>query len=179
MAGVREAERIQRLVADAHVLRGPEATAADVAARLADHPFFHFIGTARLHEGVPQLEFAFGAEDGLNWRHLPQNLVADGVLAYLSACETAGDGRVFESEGWTIAASFQAAGYRHVIGLLGRPTDEDAMRIAVHVYELLVDPDGRIHPEHAARALHTALQEALAASPFRALAPPGVVHLGP
>ncbi|RSO09111.1 hypothetical protein DMH26_01905 [Streptomyces sp. WAC 05379] len=178
-AGVREAERIQRLVADAQVLRGPQATAANVAARLADRPFFHFIGTARLHEGVPQLQFAFDAEDGLNWRHLPQNLVADGALAYLSACGTAGGDRATESEGWTIAASFQAAGYRHVIGLLGRPTDEAAMRIAVHVYELLVDADGRLRPEHSARALHTALQEALAASPFRASTPPGVVHLGP
>ncbi|MFE5816191.1 CHAT domain-containing protein [Streptomyces sp. NPDC056479] len=178
-AGLREAEQIQRLVAGGQVLRGTEATVANVASRLADHPFFHFTGHARLHGGVPQLQFAFGAEEGLDWRHLPQNLVADGALAYLSACETAGDDRGFESGGWTIAASFQAAGFRHVIGMLGRVTDETAMRIAVHVYELLVDPEGRIRPEHSARALHTALQEALAASPFQALTSASVVHLGP
>lgn len=50
-----------------------------------------------------------------------------------------------------------------MIGMLGRVMDEAAMRIAVHVYELLVDSDGRIRPEHSARALHTALQEELAA----------------
>lgn len=98
-AGVREAEGIQRLVANGHVLRGPQATVANVASRLADHPFFHYIGNVRLHEGVPQLRFAFDPEEGLNWRHLPQNLVADGALAYLSACETAGADRGFANGG--------------------------------------------------------------------------------
>jgi hypothetical protein len=176
LAGAREVDWIKRLLPDGQVLRGPHSTAANVAARLPDHPFFHFTGHARLHEGVPQLEFAEG--EGLSWRHLPQDLVADGALAYLSACETAGDDRGFESGRWTIAASFQAAGYRHVIGMLGEVTDQAATRIAVRVYELLVDSDGRLRPERSARALHTALQEALVASPL-ALACANAVHLGP
>ncbi|MDH6214835.1 CHAT domain-containing protein [Streptomyces pseudovenezuelae] len=175
--GRREVDQILRLVPDAHLLRGPEATVANVAAGLADFPFFHFTGHGHLYEGIPQLHL--GGDEWLNWRHLPQNLVADGALAYLSACETAGDDRGFESGGWTIAASFQSAGYRHVIGMLGEVTDEAATRIAVHVYELLVDSGGRLRPEHSARALHTALQESLAASSFYALTSASVVHLGP
>ncbi|MGW3917288.1 CHAT domain-containing protein, partial [Streptomyces sp. NPDC005070] len=178
-AGHREARTVQRLVADSQVLRGSEATVANVAARLADYPFFHFTGHASLHEGTPRLRFAFDTEEGLDSRHLPRNLVADGALAYLSACETAADNRGFESGGWTLAASFQAAGYRHVIAMLGMVSDVAAMRIAVQVYELLGDSDGVLRPERSPRALHTALQETLAASDFTSLAPANVVHLGP
>ncbi|WP_105971621.1 CHAT domain-containing protein [Streptomyces geranii] len=175
--GATEVDVIQGIVPDAHVLRGPEATVSNVAMRLADYSFFHFTGHAHLQHGVPQLQFAAG--EGLDWRHLPQNLLADGALAYLAACETAGDDRGFESGGWTIAASFQAAGYRHVIGVLGMITDRESTRIAVQVYELLVDSVGRLRPENAARALHTATQQALATSHPRSLASANVVHLGP
>lgn len=179
-AGVMEAARIQRLVAaGGHVLRGPEATAANVAARLADHPFFHFIGRAGVHEGVPRLQFESGTDRSLDWRHLPPNLVADGALAYLSAYGTAGDERGSEGGGWTIAASFQTAGYRHVIGTLGTVADAAALRIATDVYELLIDGDGRLRPEHAALALHTVLEEAFTASAREALGFAGVIHLGP
>ncbi|WP_177001265.1 CHAT domain-containing protein [Streptomyces sp. cf386] len=129
-----------------------------------------------MFEDCPRL--LFGTEE-LTWRHLPRDLVADGALAYLSAARTAGDGREYESGGRTLAAAFQSAGFRHVIAALGQLGDAVAERTAVSVYRALSDADGRLHPEHAARALHRALQEVRSSSRRESLAFASLVHLGP
>ncbi|MFF3871942.1 CHAT domain-containing protein [Streptomyces sp. NPDC001978] len=170
-----EAPWMLRFAPEALVLRGAEATAANVASALADHPFFHFTGHARIHNGVAELQLG---DEALTSRDLSMSVVVNGALAYLSACGTAGDGYSPES-GWTLAASLQAAGYRHVIAVLGQISDRAASRLAAAVYESLLDATGRLRPEHSARALHRALQKMRATSPQDALACAGAVHLGP
>ncbi|MCX4763656.1 hypothetical protein OG562_22365 [Streptomyces sp. NBC_01275] len=163
--GAREIDAIHRLLPHARVLRGTQAAGANVAAHLADHPFFHFVGRARLHEGVPQLGFG---TDG-----------ADGALAYLSVRESNGGDQGFESDGWTLATAFQTAGFDHVIGLPGWSADAAVHDFAHSVYVLLLGPDGRLRPEGSARALHQVVRTWIAHSAEHALAFAAVVHLGP
>ncbi|MEU6918968.1 CHAT domain-containing protein [Streptomyces olindensis] len=175
--GQREIEAIGVRVPHVRVLRGERATGADVAARLGEHPCFHFIGRAGLHNGVPHLRF--GAEGALDRPRLGLRPDGDGSLAYLSVRETEGSDLILENDGWALATCFQAAGYDHVIGLPVWFTDRDAADLAEAVYERLQAPDGRLHPERSAHALHDVLRLALAESPDRALAFAAVVHLGP
>ncbi|MEV1065244.1 hypothetical protein [Streptomyces sp. NPDC050263] len=175
--GTREIAGIHRLVPQASILRGAQATGANVTARLADHPFFHFVGRTRLQDGVPQLRFS--ADDGLGEQRLALRSGTAGALAYLSIRETDGGDRDFESDGWTVAGSFQAAGFNHVIGLPGWGADAAAADLAEIVYTLLLAPDGLVRPERSAHALHRAVRAAIADSSDQGLALATVVHLGP
>ncbi|MFB7287806.1 CHAT domain-containing protein [Actinacidiphila glaucinigra] len=171
-SGAREVDRISRLVPFAQILRGSETNLERVIAQLAEHQFVHFAGHLALQDGIPLLHLESKRPGG---RHLSPDLIPDGALAYLTSCETAGD----TSGGWTVAASFQSAGYRHVIATLGQLKDEAAMRVATSFYTLLQDSSGQLRPEHAAHALHGALQEARTANPRALLTYAAVVHLGP
>lgn len=174
--GQREIEAIRRRVPHVRVLRGTQATGANVAARLTEHSFFHFVGRSRLHLGVPQLRF--GAEDGHDQPRLPLRPV-DGALAYLSIRETANSDPVIDSDAWALATCFQAAGFDHVIGMPVWSADAAAEDLARAVYDRLLAPDGRLHPERSAHALHHVLRTMIAESPGRTLAFEAVVHLGP
>ncbi|MFF5983928.1 hypothetical protein ACFY78_34320 [Streptomyces olindensis] len=175
--GQREIEAIGRSVPYPEIMRGERATGANVAARLGEYPCFHFIGRAGLHQGVPHLRF--GAEGALDQPRLGLRPDLDGTLAYLSVRETEGSDLIFESDGWALATCFQAAGFDHVIGLPAWSTDRGAADLAAAVYDRLMAPDGRLHPERSAHALHHVLRLALAESPERALDFAAVVHLGP
>jgi CHAT domain-containing protein len=58
-------------------------------------------------------------------------------LAFLSACETSRGGIELVDEAITVAAAFQLAGYRHVVGTLWAIDDELAPAVADHVYRAL------------------------------------------
>ncbi|MFF5388208.1 CHAT domain-containing protein [Streptomyces sp. NPDC013012] len=171
-----EVELIGELFTRARVLAGPSITVEEVVARLADHAFFHYSGHAGWHDGASLLHLA----EGLGRRHLPRGLVPDGALAYLSACDTAGGDRSDDGAGWAVAASFQSAGFRHVIGTVGDVEEEAAARVATSFYRFLrTSSSGRLSPEHAARALHRAVRSAGARGPLGLLRAAAMVHLGP
>ncbi|MER6712583.1 hypothetical protein [Streptomyces sp. NPDC000877] len=174
--GQREIEAIRRRVPHARVLHGERATGATVAAQLGDHPCFHFVGRAGLHQGVLQLRF--GA-DGTHEQQYPLRPVVDGALAYLSVRETEGSDLVLESDAWALATRFQAAGFDHVIQLPVWGADGSAEDLARAVYDRLLGPDGRLHPERSAHALHQVVRKAITESSEHALACAAVVHLGP
>ncbi|MEW5654704.1 CHAT domain-containing protein [Streptomyces cinereoruber] len=166
---------IRERVPHAQVLEGPHVTVGEVIARLADHSFFHYSGHAGWHAGTSLLHIS----EGLGRRHLPRGFVPDGALAYLSACDTAGGHAGGDGAGWTIAASFQSAGFRHVIGTVGDVEEKTAMLVATSFYRSLRAPSRRLSPEHSARALHGAVRSARARGPLGLLRAAALVHLGP
>ncbi|MER5597102.1 CHAT domain-containing protein [Streptomyces sp. NPDC002265] len=171
-----EVDRIQQLVPTAALLQGAAVTAEQITSRLADHAFFHFAGHAGVRGATPVLHLP---HESFGRRQLAPNAVPDGALAYLSACETAGDELALHSGGRTIAATFQTAGYRHVIAMSGQVEDVVTVRIATSFYKVLQDSTGRLRPEHAARALHRVLQEIRAGDPQDLHRYAAAVHLGP
>ncbi|MFE5851807.1 CHAT domain-containing protein [Streptomyces sp. NPDC056500] len=175
----REVERIHDLIPGATLMTGAEATTERVVAALADHQFFHFSGHGSHGGDLPS---------GLHLNEVrltphdlpPRDLVLDGALAYLSACDTHLSVGVMEGgAAWSIASAFQAAGYRHVIASLGQITDEMATEIAVHFYRFLIRPDGVPHAHRAAHALHHALRQIDSTRPQHLLDRAALIHLGP
>jgi len=80
-------------------------------------------------------------------------------LAYLSACSTAiTQNQNLLDEAVHLAAGFQLAGFPHVIGTLWPILDATAAAIANDFYLGLTDPDGTLHPERAAQAIHQAIR---------------------
>ncbi|MGY3339978.1 hypothetical protein ACVW0K_006077 [Streptomyces filamentosus] len=151
-----EVDRIRDLVPHTRVLEGSDLTVEEVVGRLAEHAYFHYSGSASRRNGRSVLHIA----EGLGRQHLPGGLVPHGALAYLSACDTTGDFPQGDDGGWTVAASLQSAGFRHVIGSLGMVEDRAAMLVATAFYRRLRTSSRRLGPERAARALHGALREA-------------------
>ncbi|WP_329021478.1 CHAT domain-containing protein [Streptomyces sp. NBC_00690] len=175
----REVERIHELIPGATLMTGAEATTERVVAALSDHQFFHFSGHGSHRGDLPS---------GLHLNEVrltqhdlpPHDLVLDGALAYLSACDTHLSVGVAEGgAAWSIASAFQAAGYRHVIASLGQITDEMATEIAVHFYRFLIRPDGIPHAHRAAHALHNALRQIDSTRPQHLLDRAALIHLGP
>jgi CHAT domain-containing protein len=79
-------------------------------------------------------------------------------LAFLSACETSRGGIELVDEAITVAAAFQLAGYRHVIGTLWSISDELAPDVARHVYQALThDGTTGLDPGGTAAALDSAI----------------------
>ncbi|WP_030754596.1 CHAT domain-containing protein [Streptomyces griseus] len=168
-----EVEQIRNLVPHTRILGGADLTVEEIVSHLPGHAYFHYSGSAGRHGGRTLLRVA----EGLGGQHPPGALVPHGALAYLSACDTTGDLSPGTDGGWTVAASLQSAGFRHVIGALGRVEDRAAMLIATAFYRRLRTSSRRLSPERAARALHGALQEARGDGfLLDALA---MVHMGP
>ncbi|MGW1954322.1 CHAT domain-containing protein [Streptomyces sp. NPDC001920] len=101
-------------------------------------------------------------------------------LAYLSAWDTAGPGTGRAEWAPSLGLSLHAAGYQHVIAVLGCVDDDAAVRIADLVYDVLVDSTGTLHPEGAARALHQALRRiSETGSGYFLFSRAAMIHIGP
>lgn len=172
--GRKEIDETRGRVPLTHVLRGAEATDANVAELIADFPFFHFVGRLRLDEGIPRLRLL--TQDTVGER-LP--IVSEGALAYLSVRETRKGGVSLENAGWALATRFQAAGFDHVIGAPLPGTDAVSKDLAHTVYDRLLTRDGRLQPERSAHALHDILRNAITHDPGHALTLASVIHFGP
>jgi CHAT domain-containing protein len=80
-----------------------------------------------------------------------------GDFAYLSGCKTAVGGVHLPDEAITLAAALHYTGYRHVIATLWSVWDLEAAQVAEDVYRA-VAPDGVLHADRAAAALHDAVR---------------------
>ncbi|TMR07014.1 CHAT domain-containing protein [Actinomadura soli] len=100
-----------------------------------------------------------------------------GELAFLAACRTALGGVLIPDEVVTIAAAFNHAGWRHVIGTLWPVGGRVAAKIAAGVYPRIVT-DGRVHPDRTALALHLAVRHHRARRTDRPSQWAAFVHLG-
>ncbi|MEV6283965.1 CHAT domain-containing protein [Kribbella sp. NPDC051770] len=152
-----EAAEIVRLVPEAEVV--PGATYDAVRAALPAHSIAHFAchGVADLREP---------ARSRLLLRDRPLTLPAiaalrldHGEFAYLSACSTTGTPANHADEAAHLAAAFQLAGYRAVIGTLWPIADQAATSMAGEFYRNLIR-DGAVPAldDGVATALHHAVR---------------------
>jgi CHAT domain-containing protein len=178
----KEIEQLTRLLPDARLLQGPDATYDSVIEALPRHRVAHF--ACHCHSD----SYAPGASRLLLHDHRDKPLTVDAIsqiqfpgadLAYLSACSTSATSPELADEAVHITSAFQLAGYRNVIGTLWPADDEVAVQVATDVYTYLTS-NGTHAPDTdtAAVALHHAtrtLRENLRQSPTRWAA---YIHVG-
>ena len=153
----RELEWIAKLVPQATgPLIGPDATVDAVVAALSGSTWLHVAchGTPAVPDKAPaQLYLADGP---LSVNRIGWQWVLGAELAYLSACHTAGTLFDDADEVDHLAAAFQSAGFRHVIGTLWGVDDLAAREVARDFYRRM--DLASASADNAAEALHHAVR---------------------
>ncbi|WP_052914643.1 MULTISPECIES: CHAT domain-containing protein [Protofrankia] len=138
-------------------LGGDDATRGTVTAALPAARWAHFAchGQADLaNPSASRLLLADHQQRPLTVVDVARLRLDSAQLAFLSACETARPGGRLADEVINLAAAFQLAGYRHVIGTLWPIGDQHAVEIADHIYTLL--GTNGADADNVAVAVHTA-----------------------
>ncbi|MER7753722.1 CHAT domain-containing protein [Kitasatospora sp. NPDC097643] len=147
------------------------STADQVAARLGAYAAVHF----SCH-GYREAGLALADDTWLTPRQVEALRLDGAQLAYLSACSTALDSTRLLDEPLHVAAAFQLAGYRHVVGTLWPVTEGSAVAVAASFYgdaRIPGAPDSRI-----ARALAAAARLRRAERPRDPADWAGYQHIG-
>ena len=168
----REARTVLAALPGARLLIGEEADLATVTAALRDHTLVHFachgdndISLGLLRGGGLHL----GRGETLTAGQIQDTPLEHGALAILSACSTAQAHPRLPDEPMHLAAAFQLAGFRGVIGTLWHAPDTPGM--SRELYAALT-AGGTAPPDTAAsaRALNRAqltVRDAYPATPTR------------
>jgi CHAT domain-containing protein len=180
-----ETRRLARILPGARVIEGADAGSDNVLTALTTHPVVHFAchGLSDWDDpGNSRLVLHDHLAKPLTIAAISQLRLDGAELAYLSACSTAEAQPRLADEAVHITASFQLAGYRHVIGTLWPVNDQAATDIATDLYSRLTSGDGnRLDTRGAALALHHAVRR-LRSGDGRHLAPPTLwaayIHTG-
>ncbi|MGC4900479.1 CHAT domain-containing protein [Micromonospora echinospora] len=153
-------------------LKDAEATINSVAGQLPGHDRVHFVchGTPSAGGRPAQL---YLSNNVLTVNRLGWLTPVDAELAYLSACHSANASPRDVGAGDHLAAAFQAAGYRHVIGTLWGAADHVGPQVAADFYRELARVGS------PARALHHAVRRLRDAYPNKPSIWAPFVHLGP
>ncbi|MGW6293348.1 CHAT domain-containing protein [Streptomyces sp. NPDC055058] len=168
----REAEAVLAAVPGARLLIDEEATVDAVEEALGEHTVVHFAchgdndaSLALLRGGG--LHLASGGT--LPATRIQESPLDHGALAFLSACSTAEPHPGLPDEPMHLAAAFQLAGFRSVIGTLWRAPDTPGM--AAEVYAALTArgarPPDTTASAAALNAAVRAVRDAYPAAPTR------------
>ncbi|XRQ08752.1 CHAT domain-containing protein [Actinomadura welshii] len=157
------------------LLTGPGIDADKAYSASQTHSVLHFSGHATQDLVHPYRGGLRVGDDILTVGRLSAG--RPGELAFLAACRTALGGVLIPDEVVTIAAAFNHAGWRHVIGTLWPVGGRVAAKVAADVYPGIV-ADGDIHPERAALALHLAVRRHRARRRNRPSQWAAFLHLG-
>ncbi|WP_432169227.1 CHAT domain-containing protein [Streptomyces sp. 1222.5] len=148
----REARTVLAALPGARLLLGEEADLATVKAALRDHTLVHFachgdndIDLGLLRGGGLHL----GRGETLTAGQIQDTPLDHGALAILSACSTAEAHPGLPDEPMHLAAAFQLAGFRAVVGTLWHAPDTPGM--ARELYAVLT-ADGTALPDTTASA---------------------------
>jgi tetratricopeptide (TPR) repeat protein len=173
-----EASIVTTRFPDAREFRDAEATADAVADAMKGAPWLAHFACHGTQDITDPSSGHLALHDGsLGITRLAGMRLEAAELAFLSACETSRGGVELVDEAITVAAAFQLAGYRHVIGTLWSIDDELAPAIANHVYQALThDGTTDLDTSDTAAALDSAIRANRKASPLL-WAP--YIHLGP
>ncbi len=137
------------------VLAGADATAAAVRAGLREHDWVHFSCHADQNLTDPFLGGPILHDTTLSIADISRSRYGAGEFAFLAACKTHVGGTTAPDEVITLASALHHAGFRHVVGTMWSIDDSVTERLVGHVYAHLADP--AFTPDHAARALHDAV----------------------
>ncbi|MFE1442608.1 CHAT domain-containing protein [Streptomyces sp. NPDC058739] len=157
----REAAAVRAVLPASRVVSGEASGLAAVEAALREHALVHFachgdndVSRSILRGGGLHLDTG----ETLTATRLQDIALEHGAVAFLSACSTAEPHRELPDEPMHLAAAFQLAGFRSVVGTLWRAPDTPAMSGAF--YRTLT-ADGTRPPDTTAtaQALNTAVRE--------------------
>ncbi|MGW8780744.1 CHAT domain-containing protein [Streptomyces sp. NPDC055796] len=175
----REARLLRDLFPQGVELAGAAATVDAVRRALPDHPWVHF-SCHGVSDPLSLFESGLILHDGrLTAVDVAAQHPGGAVLAVLSACSTSQGGFLLPDEAVHLSASFQLAGYPHVVGTLWPVSDKLATRLAEEFYTALADDIAHGRPIDPAAALHRpvrALRGRLARAPHLWAAH---IHAGP
>ncbi|MFD5512599.1 CHAT domain-containing protein [Streptomyces sp. NPDC127051] len=175
----REARLLRELFPAGVELAGAAATVDAVRRALPDHPWVHF-SCHGVSDPMSLFESGLILHDGrLTAIDVAAQHPSAAVLAVLSACSTSQGGFLLPDEAVHLSASFQLAGYPHVVGTLWPVSDKLATRLAEEFYTALADDIAHGRPIDPAAALHRpvrALRRRLARAPHLWAAH---IHAGP
>ncbi|MGW2160898.1 CHAT domain-containing protein [Nonomuraea sp. NPDC001699] len=131
------------------VFEGPAATRRAVLDAIPAYPWVHFACHGDQDDAEPSASRLVLHDADLTVLDLTGVGVDGGDLAFLSACETAQGDTALTDEAIHLAAAFQLAGYRNVIGTLWSMYDASAAEVAADVYAVLAagaaDPAMALH----------------------------------
>ena len=139
-----EVEQVARLLPGSTVLTGTEVALTEVEEALRRHPIAHFACHGEADAGPAAMltsGLRLGEAGSLSPHLVGSYRLARAELAFLSACGTAETHPTFTDEPLHLAAAFQLAGFRGVIGTMWRTTD--SARIAEAFYAGLTDGGSR------------------------------------
>ncbi len=167
-----EVEHVARLIPGSTVLTGTGVKVAAVEDALRAHPIAHFACHGEAHAGIHAMlagGLRLGDGGSLSPHMVGSYHLERAELAFLSACATAETHPTFTDEPLHLAAAFQLAGFRGVVGTSWRTTD--SARIAEAFYAGLTS-GGTRPPDttEAARVLNEtvrAVRDEFAATPTR------------
>lgn len=162
---------------------GADAVVADVVRLMPLHSIAHFAAHGSQDLAHPS-QAGIVLDDGmLTTRQIAALDLSQAELAFLSACQTAIGGVRLLDESINLAAAFQLAGYRHVIGTLWAVSDRRATEVVAEVYAGLGHGDGLglddLDVGRTAFALHQAILGLRDRHHVPALLWSPYVHIGP
>lgn len=131
----QEAQAVMGSVPGSRLLLGGEATLPVVEAALRDHRIVHFACHGDSDAALTTLRgggLHLASGETLTALHVQEARLEHGALAFLSACGTAEGHRDMPDEPMHLAAAFQLAGFRSVIGTLWPAPDSAAVAGAVY-----------------------------------------------
>lgn len=171
---VAEAEFAGAQLGTELVLRDREATRNAVIRALPSVTWAHFACHATTDLADPSGSALHLHDAPLAVRDLVGLDISGAHLAYLSSCASAMAGVRLLDESAHVAAAFQLAGFRHVIGTLWQVGDDNAYFVARQVYPQLLR-----HHDDPAAGLHAALTDLRREYPANPALWAAYVHIGP
>ena len=153
--------RIQRLVNNLDILKGPEANHDTVLSSLRTHSWAHFACHGHLNNQPFHSSFQLHDHSRLALIDLIRARLADAELAFLSACHTAvGDMVGTPDEVIHLAAGLQFCGFRSVVGTLWAMEDVDGRDVTEDFYRHMFRTPGAIaNFKDSAEALNLATRK--------------------
>jgi CHAT domain-containing protein len=119
-------------------LSGAEATVDAVSVALGSHSWVH-LACHGVQDSELGMKSAFALHDGyLGLCEIASKRLINSRFALLSTCQAASGQKDLPGEAMHLAAGLQFAGFPSVIATLWRIRDDDAQKVAVHMYRFLL-----------------------------------------